>query len=963
MRADEVPDAAISDWTARLADGAADDATWARFDDQPDALRITVAQALKARVDDLNRNSPPAAIPVAEALVRAARDLPELLPLALRGRGACAHFNGDRATAQADFETAVDLYLGLDRPLDAARALRSLIDVHQMSGRSHDAIACARRATALAADRGDPHLLAQISLNLGNVYTRLDEYTAATEHYHAARAGFETAGDTVYVAFADFNLAVVAMNANRCDEAERNWREARAGMDAAGMGMLVADCDYNLAYLESRQGRFESAIEGLDRARVAYRQNGKPSGIPLCDLDLAEIQLRLGTLRDALRNATLAAQAFDGLEMPYEQARAEVLAGIARARLGDAPGALNDLARAEERFMAQGNEAFAAFVGLQRAQVDLARGRAAETIDGLRSRRATLLSRGTVWLADMAALTLARALVMAQRPEESLHELAALRRERPEGSQLGELLEAIALRLEADALAACGRRDEALATLRRAVTAIDATWARVPSGDVRIAFFRDQHPAFVDLAFLLLDAGRADEALAVFEHGRSRSLLETSPLDRNPLWKAERERLEWLLARQLDAELGPLVGGTELRHERNLAVDWRGEIDQARDRLAHLALDDRSGGDAPAQLDPLELTGACRGDELLLVYMCGRPGVRLLALEAGDGGLSVEAIDLGLAAHELIELREQFLFHLARRRLGASAVRRLHAVLRELGERLLSPVADRLAGPDGPRPLVVVPYGPLHDLPVHAFELAGRPLAQAHEVSQAVSVWHLARQRAWARSPRGPAVGYCAGASLDVLPAIEQEIAALQDVFGERITRLSSDALVDGLQAGSLSGSLLHIAAHGRFETRKPRFSAVCVGHRFLLAHDVATLSLDLDLVTLSGCETGRKGYTGGDELMGLPRALLGAGVRGVLGSLWPVRDDDAATFMHSFYESFATGRSARRSLADAQRAMLEHHDDPLAWAAFSLLGDPDVALPPGPRTPSRTPSSPRMSP
>jgi CHAT domain-containing protein/tetratricopeptide (TPR) repeat protein len=953
--ADEAVDGALR-WV-QLLDGSSSDEVWIAFDAEPESIRTAVVKELKSKVDGLCRNAPPQALPLAESLVRSARDLPELLPLALRGRGAAAHFNGQEDQALQDFERSAQLYTDQGLPVESARALRSLVDVHQMVGRTDEALSCAHRAEEIFAAHGEQRLLAQLHLNVGNVYTRIDDYTAADQFYSSARESFEQLEDELGLAFCDFNLAVVAMNANRCDDAESSWRAARSGMDRAGMGMLVADCDYNLAYLESRRGRFERAIEGLGRAREAYRENGKPSGPPLCDLDLAEIQLRLGMLRDARRHAAEAAESFEKLDMLYEFARAEVLGGIACARLGDASAAMQLLTSAEERFHQQGNVSLAAFVALQKAQIELRRGHGAAVIEDLVRSRKALLDKGMIWLGDLAALTLCRALIGEGRSDEALAELAQVVDERPEGSTMDGLLAAIALRLRADALAESGDQKGALDSLQEAVSTIDATWSQVPSGDVRIAFFRDQHPAFVDLTFLLLDAGRTDDALQIFEHGRSRSLLESSPLVRDPAWTEARERLDWLLARQLDTELGPLAGGTELRPERELGVGWTQQITVARQQLADLSSRDQrqSSQDLPARIDSHELLAARQRDELLLVYLLGPKGVRVLVIDDdGHGKFSIDAVDLHQSEVKIIAQRDRLLFQLARRGVEGASSRGLHAALAALGQRLLHPIADRLVGPNGPRPIVVVPYGVLHDLPVHAFEFDGAPLAATHQVSQAISVWHLARLRSQRRVQPAQTLGWCVGASLGALPAIDREIADLASIFGDSLQHLSPDALLKALHAGSLSGRLLHIASHGRFERERPRFSAICLGEHFLLAHDVAAMTLDVDLVTLSGCETGRKRTTGGDELMGLPRALLGAGAKSVLGSLWPVRDDTTARFMHDFYASFATGRSARESLALARRSMLNETDDPVSWAAFSLLGDPDVSLVPADLVPLR---------
>ena len=49
---------------------------------------------------------------------------------------------------------------------------------------------------------------------------------------------------------------------------------------------------------------------------------------------------------------------------------------------------------------------------------------------------------------------------------------------------------------------------------------------------------------------------------------------------------------------------------------------------------------------------------------------------------------------------------------------------------------------------------------------------------------------------------------------------------------------------------------------------------------------------------------------------------------------------------MHAFYRAYRGGLSARGALHDARQDMLNRSADPTVWAAFSLLGDPDVSLP-----------------
>jgi CHAT domain-containing protein len=145
-----------------------------------------------------------------------------------------------------------------------------------------------------------------------------------------------------------------------------------------------------------------------------------------------------------------------------------------------------------------------------------------------------------------------------------------------------------------------------------------------------------------------------------------------------------------------------------------------------------------------------------------------------------------------------------------------------------------------------------------------------------------------------------------------------------------------------------------------------------------LSARDLFETDFHSDLVALSACQSGLSDVAPGDELMGLNRALLVAGARSVLGSLWRVDDLSTSFLMHFFYEAWVTeempkvqalrsaqirvmkltrqeveavtngkAMSALRELAApaakaAPAAQLGDRlfADPAHWAAFSLVGD-----------------------
>jgi CHAT domain-containing protein len=144
--------------------------------------------------------------------------------------------------------------------------------------------------------------------------------------------------------------------------------------------------------------------------------------------------------------------------------------------------------------------------------------------------------------------------------------------------------------------------------------------------------------------------------------------------------------------------------------------------------------------------------------------------------------------------------------------------------------------------------------------------------------------------------------------------------------------------------------AILHIAAHILYPNGKPDQALIHLGLKptgeseALTAKDVTSLSADGTLVVLSGCSSGAGSSVRGAGVMGLPRAWLLAGARGVLGGRWPVPDDTGELF-RSFYSHLAATGLSRAGLSSAlHKARLEMlrsntwRSDPRYWGAFYLL-------------------------
>ena len=111
-----------------------------------------------------------------------------------------------------------------------------------------------------------------------------------------------------------------------------------------------------------------------------------------------------------------------------------------------------------------------------------------------------------------------------------------------------------------------------------------------------------------------------------------------------------------------------------------------------------------------------------------------------------------------------------------------------------------------------------------------------------------------------------------------------------------------------------------------------------------LTADDIAGLDLhSCELLTLSACETGLGKKMSGQGVLGLRSAILSAGARNVLMSLWKVDDDATCQLMTEFYSNILLKHLAPvDALSQAQETLRKTSkwNAPFYWAGWVLAGD-----------------------
>ncbi len=183
------------------------------------------------------------------------------------------------------------------------------------------------------------------------------------------------------------------------------------------------------------------------------------------------------------------------------------------------------------------------------------------------------------------------------------------------------------------------------------------------------------------------------------------------------------------------------------------------------------------------------------------------------------------------------------------------------------------------------------------------------------------------------------------GRKNDQLPFSEKEVKSIARSFsrttglvGEKATESVFKKLAGGYQA-------VHFGSHGKLAPQSPLFSALELapdedndGH--LRVREILGMKLTAQLVTLSACQTGLGNQYQGEEISGLNRAFLFAGVPGVVSTLWRVNDVTAAVITKRFYR-YLSGNDRAAALQKAQLLVKKYYPHPVYWAAFTLTGTP----------------------
>lgn len=263
---------------------------------------------------------------------------------------------------------------------------------------------------------------------------------------------------------------------------------------------------------------------------------------------------------------------------------------------------------------------------------------------------------------------------------------------------------------------------------------------------------------------------------------------------------------------------------------------------------------------------------------------------------------------------------------------------------------------------EGKSRLIFSPHHLLHALPLHALTWDGEVLIRRFAVSYVPNLGCLIRSWEPPARKRVLAIGVQEFAAPDVpLRSIEvaesdvDAVAAAYERKGVPVTKLKTAHAVSGtLRKLDASGELaeyscLHLMTHGADVLGDtPLEAQLYLRDGPIDGLEIAAWRLSAELVVMSACHSGQRAISlqgeeiMSDEIFGLQAALFAAGAKRVLGALWPVESEVAASMMPRFHALHADGMAPDVAL---QKVTVEYLDRAgpqtrslYYWAPFFLV-------------------------
>lgn len=475
-----------------------------------------------------------------------------------------------------------------------------------------------------------------------------------------------------------------------------------------------------------------------------------------------------------------------------------------------------------------------------------------------------------------------------------------------------------------------GRLEEAIDFYKKSIEVIELQRASINTETSKIGFVGNKQQVYERLIDVLYASQRQQEAFEYIERSKSRALVDMLAAKQASALQTSASKPETAqLLEQFEESQSELLAQVPVSAAEGKTTQ-RSIAAQTVDRIRSVA-PELSTLISVSSIPLNHLRDVLPAGEALIQYYY--QGRNLYASVYNHDGIRMVRLD----AEGLEDDIRKFRAAVDQQEEGAIALSQ------KLYERLIRPLENDIRQKQG---LLIIPHGALHYLPFAALHDGRRYLLEGYALRAlpSASVLEYLRSGRTRNASSMLVLGNPdLGAAKYDLPSAQVEAQKIAGQSGRARLLLRQQATETVIKTNAADYSVLHVASHGIFNTRKPLDSALLLSKDEqndgkLTVGELYSLRLNADLVTLSACETGLGQINSGDDVVGLTRGFLYAGASSVVASLWQVDDEATSQLMVRFYSELA-GKSKADALRAAQLEVRKAYPHPYFWSAFYLTG------------------------
>jgi len=471
-----------------------------------------------------------------------------------------------------------------------------------------------------------------------------------------------------------------------------------------------------------------------------------------------------------------------------------------------------------------------------------------------------------------------------------------------------------------------GNLEEAIRYYQKSIEIIEQQRSTINTEASKIGFVGDKQEVYRYLIAALFKNKEYPSALDYVERSKSRALVDMLATKKNFAVQMGNEReVRELLAMADKNEQNALIQDIEPQkgNTRSLVVKTREQIQKQSSELASLV--------SVTTLSVTEIQKLVPADEVLIEYYYTERDMYVFVLTPQN--LSATRLDSGNLPDEIKNFR---------RSLEKASSSFYEESSRELFKKLLKPIENTLSA----KKLIIVPHGALHYLPFYALHDGSDYVIKRYSIRMLPSAGvikyiqkHIATKPGGILAFGNPDLG---NPKYDLSYAQNEAIAISRAISRSKVF-LRKEATEGALRKFGDGFGYIHFATHGEFDADRPLNSALLLAADAendgrLTVDKLYSMKLNVNLVTLSACETGLGKIASGDDVVGLTRGFLYAGSNSIVASLWKVDDLATSQLMTRFYSEMKK-TNKRDALRDAQLETKKKYPHPYYWAAFQLTG------------------------